>query len=97
MEISEIQPRQEIMEFAIAMERQMRYNEDVRDKSYGWVMFDPLVLFSRLKGEMRELSNELAVRSGFDEKKVQHESMDVSTFGFFLWYQSRMRENNGRK
>ena len=90
-------PREEIMEFAVAMEKQMRYNE-ARGKSYAWVAFNPRVLYERMIGEVGELTDELAKEPNFNEPQFQHECMDVSTFGLFLWYQSKTRErNNGRE
>lgn len=87
-----IQPRPELLFFAKALEVQMRYNE-ARGKAYGWVVFKPGVLFSRLQKEVGELEDEL-IKPDFDEPEFQHEALDVSTFGFFLWYQSKIREAN---
>ena len=80
--------RDEIMMFAHAMENQMRYNEK-RGKGDEWKEADIKLLFSRMGDEYEELSYELLFTKP-EQHKVRHEAMDVSTFGFFIWYRSML-------
>jgi hypothetical protein len=83
--------RPEIMAMATRLERQMRYNEG-HGKGDAWVLCDRWYLFKKLEEESTELGNELVEDPISDEKKIQHEAMDVIAVGFFLWFQSTLRE-----
>jgi hypothetical protein len=81
------------MAMAERLEQQMRYNE-ARGKLYAWETAQPQYLLSRLEDEFWELSNEMVEDpdTPTDEKRIQHESMDVIALAHFIWCQSLMRE-----
>jgi NTP pyrophosphatase (non-canonical NTP hydrolase) len=92
--------RNEIMRFAEALEDQMRYNES-RGKTDEWKEADPEFLFSRLMDEVKELRDEIYPSKEIAGKirpvlrvqeKIQHESKDVGSLAFFIWYNSCLRE-----
>lgn len=82
------------MMFAHALEKQMRYNEK-RGKGDEWKECNPHWLFKRLTDEWKELFDVFQYSVKPDEKELRHESLDVSTVGFFLWYTSLMRTAEG--
>ncbi len=82
--------RPEIQMWAHALENQMRYNER-RGKGDEWKRADPKFLFKRLTDEMKELQIELSV-GRTDQVKVRHESKDVGSIAFFIWYNSMLKD-----
>lgn len=85
--------RPEILMFAHALEKQMRYNEG-RGKTDEWKEANPIFLFMRLREEVDELRLELSVGLT-DQKKVRHESLDVGSLSFFIWYNSLLKTAEG--
>ena len=87
------EPREEFLKLAMALEKQMRYNEG-RGKGDAWAVSKPSYLIRKLEEEVEELGNEIVMEPDFDEPKVQHESLDVICVAFFIWFNSTQRERN---
>ena len=85
--------RPEILMFAHALEKQMRYNE-ARGKTDEWKEANPRFLFMRLRDEVEELHVELS-GSLRVQKNIRHESLDVGSLAFFIWYNSLLRTSEG--
>jgi len=86
--MSDPTPRPELMLFAIALEKQMRYNEK-RGKGDEWKEADLSFLWVRFRDEAKELKDELFPNGiPFDQKKIRHESLDVGCMAFFIFYRS---------
>jgi len=91
--------RYEIMRFAEALEDQMRYNES-RGKTDEWKVADPKFLLKRLIEEVEELRREIYPGKKWEDlsqkipvqENIQHESKDVGSLAFFIWYNSCLRE-----
>jgi hypothetical protein len=82
--------RPEIMMFAHALEAQMRYNER-RGKGDEWKDADPKFLFKRLTDEVKELDDEVHTYPQ-DQVKIRHESKDVGSIAFFIWFNSMLKD-----
>lgn len=85
--------REEIKRYAMALEWVMRYNEG-RGKTDEWKYLPQSFLFKRLTEEVKELELELLpVRP--EQERVRHESLDVGALAFYIWYNSKLKDNEG--